>query len=81
MNQILRHAEVDTAAEQPFTPDMAAKSQGFNGGYDNSKFTDDDIKALRMLREHFRKDQEDLKALVDMLYPHLNFTVQLESDP
>lgn len=81
LNKILKHAEVGNAESSPFTLETVNKTTGFRGSYNTSKFTPDDHKALAILREHFRKDQEDLKTLVDMLYPQLNFTVQLESDP
>lgn len=79
LNQILEHAEVGNAESAPFTPEIVHAAKAFNGGYKTEDFSADDHKALAMLREHFQKDQEDLKALVDMLYPELNFTVQLES--
>lgn len=79
LNNILRLAEVEDSP--PFTPASLHNVTGFPGKYSVSEFTLDDHKALAILRKHFRKDQEDLKALVDMLYPDLNFTVQLESDP
>jgi hypothetical protein len=77
---VLKHAEVPEGEAEPFTVDMASQAAAFNSGYEKAAFTEDDKTALQLLREHFRKDQEDLKALVDMLYPELNFTVQLETD-
>lgn len=79
LNQILEHAEVGNAESAPFTADIVHKAKAFNGGYKKEDFSADDHKALAILREHFQKDQEDLKSLVDMLYPELNFTIQLES--
>jgi hypothetical protein len=78
LDKIVEHAGLLDAPR--FNPEALNTVTGFNGSYNTSKLTADDHVALKLLREHFRKDQEDLKALVDMLYPDSNFTVQLESE-
>ena len=76
LNKLLGHAGLQSA--QPFTPQMVKGHHGFMGRY-SKNFTADEREALDLLREYFRKPQEDLQMLVDMLYPDLNFTVALES--
>jgi hypothetical protein len=79
LHQIVAHAGVNTTGVAPFHPEALKSVQAYWGGYNATGLTPDDYKALGVLREHFRKDQADLKQLVDMLYPQLNFKVQLES--
>jgi hypothetical protein len=67
------------SGSQTFTKELIAGVRGFPGGYKTTNFTAEDNAAMHLLREYFQKPQEDLKALVDTLYPHINFTVHLES--
>lgn len=77
LNRIREHAGI--SGSQVFTEELINGTRGFNGYYDHNGFTDDDREALRLLREYYRKPMEDLKALVATLYPHNNFTLELES--
>jgi hypothetical protein len=76
LNQLLVHTGLKD--EKPFTKDMIKDLHGFQGGYSH-EFSADDQEGLRLLREFFRKPQEDLKSLVGLFWPHLNFTVAEES--
>lgn len=58
---------------------MIEGTKWFNGNYVHKGFTEGDLEALQLLREFFRKPMEDLHALVATLYPHQNFTLDLES--
>lgn len=77
LNKIRDHAGLE--GSQPFTSELINGTRGFNGKYQGDGFTDDDLHALQLLREFYRKPMEDLKALVATLYPHQHFTLELES--
>ena len=77
LNDIRRHVGIENA--EVFTEDLINGTRGFNGNYAGEGFTEDDVQALRLLREFYRKPMEDLKALIATVYPHQNFTLGLES--
>lgn len=77
LNGVKDHAGLLEAVS--FTEELVNETQGFGGRYNVSDFTDDDHRALRLLRNFYEKDQENLHSIVEMLYPGRNFSVEMES--
>ena len=76
LNRIIDFADMSGA--QLFTADMVDDLLGFQGNY-SREFEENVTKGLDMLREYFRKPQEDLKELVDTFWPEDNFRIEPES--
>eukprot|EP00892_Ulva_mutabilis_P012326 jgi/Ulvmu1/9466/UM052_0034.1 len=64
---------------QLFTDNMVAGLVGFQGNYSRADLSANDTLALGMLREYFRKPQEDLEALVNTFWPEGNFRIDPET--
>jgi hypothetical protein len=76
LNQVRDHA--GASGSQPFNEELINGTRGFEGHYPTN-YTSGDLEAFQLLREYYRKPTENLKELVTTLYPHQNFTLELES--
>lgn len=77
LNRIIPFAGIPGA--EKFTAEMVNDKHGFPGNYNTTQFTANETAALAMLREFFRKPQEDLKELVDAVWPEAEFRIEYET--